>query len=82
MSGQVWEGKPTDEENGELKPQKSLEVASDLIKESMLPAVQANGDRKLFENGSVAKSGDAPKVFKSSVVPEKRIVANGVANGC
>ncbi|GFY99004.1 evolutionarily conserved C-terminal region 2 [Actinidia rufa] len=44
-------------------------------------AVQSNGDVRLSENGSVTKSGDSPKGAKSAVVPEKRVVANGVANG-
>ncbi|KAK9273434.1 hypothetical protein L1049_018244 [Liquidambar formosana] len=81
---QVWEGKPTDEKNkeganGELRSQKSLEVASELIKEPVL-AAQINGDQKLSENGSVAKTGDGPKGAKPVV--EKTILVNGVANGC
>lgn len=79
---QVWEGKPTDEKkelaNGELKTQKSLEAASDLV----TTTVQSNGDLKLSENGSVAKTGDAHKGTKPVVVSEKVILANGVANGC
>ncbi|XP_057509024.1 YTH domain-containing protein ECT2-like [Actinidia eriantha] len=82
---QVWEGKSTGEKNqeggnGEPKLQVSSEVASDLVKEPNY-AVQSNGDVRLSENGSVTKSGDSPKGAKSAVVPEKRVVANGVANG-
>ncbi|KAF3953993.1 hypothetical protein ACB098_08G131000 [Castanea mollissima] len=81
---QVWEGKHTDEKkervNGELKTQNSVEAASDSIKEPIL-SVQANEDPKILDNGSVAKTGDAPKGAKP-VVSEKRILANGVANGC
>ncbi|XAR59919.1 hypothetical protein NMG60_11033099 [Bertholletia excelsa] len=81
---QVWEGKPADEKNkdgakGELKSHKSLDSASDLIKESA-SAVSTNGDAaKLSENGSF----EAPKGAKSDAVSsERRVVANGVANGC
>ncbi|XP_057953259.1 YTH domain-containing protein ECT2-like [Malania oleifera] len=82
---QVWEGKPVDEKSkegktGELRSPKSSEVASDLIKEPAT-AAQTNGDLKLSENGSVAKTGDAPKGAKP-VVSEKRTVTNGVVNGC
>lgn len=81
---QVWEGKHTDEKkervNGELKTQNLVEAASDLIKDP-IPSVQANEDPKILDNGSVAKTGDAPKGAKP-VVSEKRILANGVANGC
>lgn len=70
---QVWEGKPADEKkelpNGETK-QKSQETAP----ETKEPAssVQANGDLKGSENGSAAKP----------TAVEKKILANGVANGC
>ncbi|KAI4344851.1 hypothetical protein L6164_012038 [Bauhinia variegata] len=76
---QVWEGKPADEKielNGEVKNQKS-DVASELLKEHNL-AEQDNEDLKLFE---IAKTGDAPKGAKP-VVPENKILANGVSNGC
>ena len=83
-NAQVWEGKPTEEKkeasNGDLKLQKSLEVTTDLSKEPTSTA-QANGDVKISENGSVAKTGDAHKGGKP-VVTEKVILANGVANGC
>ncbi|KAK2982017.1 hypothetical protein RJ640_013227 [Escallonia rubra] len=83
---EVWEGKPIDEKNKEgtnveVNSQKSTEVASELVKEPTL-AVQTNGDIKLPENGSVVKSLEAPKVSKPVVVSEKKVVANGVANGC
>jgi hypothetical protein len=79
---QVWEGKPTDEKmeaNGESVTQKA-EVSSDSLKESTL--AEKNGDEhKLSENGSVAKTGEAPKGAKP-VASECKIVADGVANGC
>lgn len=82
---QVWEGKPAEEKkelaNGELKTQRSSEVASDLVEERTT-TVQSNGDLRLSENGSVAKTGDAHKGSKPVVVSEKVILANGVANGC
>ncbi|XP_057472864.1 YTH domain-containing protein ECT2-like [Actinidia eriantha] len=82
---QVWEGKSTGEKNkeggnGEPKFQVSSKVASDLVKEPT-STVQWNGDVRLSENGSVTKSGDCQKGDKSAVVLEKRVVANGVANG-
>ncbi|XP_031399392.1 YTH domain-containing protein ECT2 isoform X3 [Punica granatum] len=52
---QVWEGKLHGEKdvvNGELKLQKSPEVASVLVKETA-PAAQANGDVKQPEDGKV-----------------------------
>lgn len=58
---QMWEGKQTDERNkeeganGELKSQKSSEVASDLVKETV-PDIQTNGDVNLSENLSMDKS--------------------------
>lgn len=83
---QVWEGKHTDEKkeraNGELKTENSLEAASDLIKEPMpIASAQTKEEVKLLENGSVAEK-DAPKGTKPVMVAEKRILANGVANGC
>ena len=81
----MWEGKPAEEKkevaNGESN-QKSSEVASDLPKDP-LPTVQASDNTKVSENGSVAAAGDAPPQGAKPVVPEKRIVSNGVvANGC
>lgn len=78
----MWEGKPVDEKkevaNGELNP-KSLEVASELAKDS-LPA--AGDNLKVAENGSATTTGEAPKGAKP-VVAEKKIAANGVVvNGC
>ncbi|CAK9155036.1 unnamed protein product, partial [Ilex paraguariensis] len=83
---QAWAGKPTDEKNkdgtiGELKLQKSSEVASDLVKEPT-SAIQTNGDIKLSENGPFVKSGDAPKGANQVAVSENKVVANGVANCC
>lgn len=77
LQKQVWEGKPADDKKDvAIGTQKSLEVASDLIKEPSLTP-HTNGDLKLSENGSIAKSGDAPVV-----VSEKRVLSNGIANGC
>ncbi|KAM1166651.1 hypothetical protein ACFX19_029313 [Malus domestica] len=79
---QVWEGKTNDEKkevaNGQLKTQNSVEVPAELTKESV-PAVNGSEDPKVAENGSIT-SGDAPKGAKP-VASEKRVVANGVANG-
>ncbi|KAG5000014.1 hypothetical protein GLYMA_08G124600v4 [Glycine max] len=79
---QVWEGKPADEKieiNGEVNTQKS-EVSSEVLKESL--AEKDSDDHKVPENGCATKTGDAPKGAKP-VVPESKIVANGVvSNGC
>lgn len=78
----MWEGKPTDEKveiNGEVNTQKS---ESELLKESNL--VEKDGDdQKVAENGSVSKTGEAPKGAKP-VVSEGKVVlgSNGIANGC
>ncbi|RZC12798.1 YTH domain-containing protein ECT4-like isoform X2 [Glycine soja] len=77
---QVWEGKPADEKieiNGEVNTQKS-EVSSELLKESTL-AEKDSDDHKVPENGSATKTGEAPKGAKP-VVPESKIVANGVVS--
>ncbi|GAV64910.1 YTH domain-containing protein [Cephalotus follicularis] len=70
---QVWEGKPTDDKkevaNG---PQKVLNG----IKEPTVATDLSNGDLKPSENGSIAKTGDAPKDAKPAVASEK-ITANG-----
>lgn len=59
-----------------------MEAASDLIKEPMpIASAQTKEEVKLLENGSVAEK-DAPKGAKPVMVAEKRILANGVANGC
>ncbi|XP_010257809.1 PREDICTED: YTH domain-containing family protein 1-like [Nelumbo nucifera] len=90
LQKQVWNGKPADiavtddkEKDGATgKPrlQKSLEVASVLLKES--PTVHSNGEwKRSEENGTVTAVRDAPKGAKP-VGTEKRVVANGVANGC
>lgn len=81
---QVWEGKTLDEKkevvtNGQVKAQNSLDVPSEINKES-IPTVHASEELKLAENGSIA-TGEAPKGAKP-VVAEKRAVGNGVANGC
>ncbi|CAM8969590.1 unnamed protein product [Rhodiola kirilowii] len=63
---QVWEGKAVDVKSqdgakGERNVFNSFEAASNLTKEA-LPAVHANGDAKIDDNGSIAKSGDGLKV--------------------
>ncbi|KAL2487730.1 evolutionarily conserved C-terminal region 2 [Forsythia ovata] len=86
---QQWGGKPIEEKgkenkdgkSGDLKSQNSLEVVSDLMKEAT-QAVLSNGDSKPTENGYFAKSGELLKSVKPVAVPEEKIVANGVANGC
>ncbi|GKV30270.1 hypothetical protein SLEP1_g39099 [Rubroshorea leprosula] len=78
---QVWEGKPIDEKKEVIVLQKSSEVASDLVKQPT-PIAQSNGDLKLSENGSLAKTADGPKGSKPAVVSEKKVLANGIANGC
>ncbi|KAL0436760.1 UNVERIFIED_CONTAM: YTH domain-containing protein ECT2 [Sesamum radiatum] len=80
---QVWEGKHTEEKNKEstsvdLKLEKSSETASHLNKEAT-PVVHPNRDSKTVES---SKSGDILKTVKPAAVPEKKLVANGVANGC
>jgi len=79
---QVLEGKLSDEKkevsNG--SPQ-SPEVASDVVAAKPTSPAQSNGEVKNAENGSVAKVGDAPGATKP-VASEKKIVANGTANGC
>ncbi|OMO60382.1 hypothetical protein CCACVL1_24198 [Corchorus capsularis] len=50
--------------------QNSLEAGSDLVKEPSLTD-NSNGDLKLSENGSA----------KPTIVPEKRVLSNGIANG-
>lgn len=79
----VWEGKNDDKNkentNGDLEPQKSIDVASDLNKPITLP-VHANGDSQKAEDASTTKAGDVKNV--KSVVPDKKLVGNGFANGC
>lgn len=78
---QVWEGKPTSEKkemaNGEIKPQRSVEVASEFVKETA--TAQANGDMKLSDDGATEKKADNGKIVKA-VAPEKKALSNGVAN--
>ncbi|CAI9770484.1 unnamed protein product [Fraxinus pennsylvanica] len=86
---QQWEGKLSEEKskengegkNGDHKSQKSLEVASDLMKEAT-PKVVSNGDRSPSKNGYLSKSGQLLESLKPVTVSEEKIVANGVANGC
>ncbi|KAG7951237.1 hypothetical protein I3843_13G155800 [Carya illinoinensis] len=83
---QVWEGKHSDERieraNGELNTQNLLEAASDLIKEPILSDETKEEDPKLLGNGSAVETGDMTNGAKQGMVPENRILANGVANGC
>lgn len=70
---QCWEGKVTHEKkgvsNGEVKPQQSVEAASDLNKDT----VTANG--MITEDGTTTvKAIDGP-----NTVPDK-LIGNGVAN--
>ncbi|KAF6134262.1 hypothetical protein GIB67_010061 [Kingdonia uniflora] len=84
---QVWDGKLTvatsndkenDESNGKLRLQKSLEVASALLKEPAA-TVQVNGVVKQSkDNDLVGIPRDAPKVAKPVAVTEKKVVTNGV----
>ncbi|XP_015571291.1 YTH domain-containing protein ECT4 isoform X2 [Ricinus communis] len=78
---QILEGRPGDEKKELVNgSHESPEVVSDVTKEPS-PVVQSNGDLKHLENGSIAKTGDDSKASKP-VASEKRITANGVANGC
>lgn len=85
---QVWEGKITDEKkkettNGEQKPQTPTEVVSEELNKEPTPAEQVNGDAKVVENGSAAKSGDVMTGDNQVVSSDdKAIIANGVVNGC
>lgn len=77
----MWEGKAAEEKKEVATVElshKALEVASGL---DASPAIHDSDNMKLSENGSLVTAVDAPKGAKS-VVPEKRIVANGVVNGC
>ena len=77
---QVWEGKPTDEKKDvsevvvDMKTPKPVEALSnDLVKEET---------PKNAENGSVLKTGDAPKGARpvtttTTTASEKRSVVNG-----
>lgn len=79
---QVWEGKPVDEKKEFVNvSQKLMDVASDLSREPST-IVLTDGDLKVSENGSVSKIGDALNSVKQAVVPEKRILSNGISNGC
>lgn len=82
---QVWEGKPADEKNKdgsnlEATVPNSNDTASELVKDPT-PAVHNNGDTKVSENATGVK-GEVLKVSKPIVLTEKKVVENGVANGC
>ncbi|PIN18623.1 putative high-glucose-regulated protein [Handroanthus impetiginosus] len=78
---QVWEGKPSEAKNkesketsnGDVQSHRSPDTASDLNKEAA-SFVLTNVDSKSTENSSLSKPGAA--------VPEKKLVANGVADNC
>lgn len=81
----MWEGKPSDEKNKdgsnmEANVPNSNDTASELVKDPT-PAVQINGDVKVSENATAVK-GEALKVSKPIVLTEKKVLSNGVANGC
>ncbi|KAK1356205.1 YTH domain-containing protein [Heracleum sosnowskyi] len=82
---QVWEGKPADEKNKdgsnlEATVPNSNDTASELVKDPT-PAVHINGDTKVSENATAVK-GEVLKVSKPIVLTEKKVIENGVANGC
>jgi hypothetical protein len=85
---QVWESRPTEEKNkeikvstnGDCKPCNSAEFASDLYEESA-STVLVNGDCKTTGNSSHPKSGDILKTVTPAAVPEKKLVVNGIVNG-
>jgi YTH domain-containing family protein len=78
---QVVDVRPNDEKKELVNgSHESLESPSDALKEPS-PAVQSNGDLKHLENGLISKTGDDTKVSKP-VALEKKITANGIANGC
>ncbi|XP_065865134.1 YTH domain-containing protein ECT2 [Euphorbia lathyris] len=72
---QAPEAKPVEEKKDLVNGthEQSLDVVPD-AKEEPISIVQSNGDLKPLENGSVDDS--------KPVVLEKRITANGIANGC
>ena len=57
--------------------QKPSELATDLNKEGG----QGLEDRKRYDNGLITVAGDTPN-GAAKPASEKRVVANGVANGC
>ncbi|KAH6829810.1 evolutionarily conserved C-terminal region 2 [Perilla frutescens var. hirtella] len=65
---QVWEGKPTEEKNKDG----SENVNAD-VKPHKSPEIDKETASAVTENNSLPKS---------AAIPEKKIVANGVANGC
>ncbi|XP_057773228.1 YTH domain-containing protein ECT2-like [Salvia miltiorrhiza] len=81
---QVWEGKVTEEKNKECKVgvNAASAVEKEVEKESA-SAIVANGNSNVPENISLPNSGDAPMSVKPGApIAEKKVVANGVANGC
>ncbi|KAH6811296.1 evolutionarily conserved C-terminal region 2 [Perilla frutescens var. frutescens] len=79
---QVWEGKPAEEKtkeskNGDIQPEKSVDAASDLSSKE----VASVGESKTMESIIISRLGDV-KNASCAAVPEKKVVANGVANGC
>lgn len=58
----------------------SRDTASVLVKDPT-PAVQINGDVKVSENSTAVK-GEALKHNKPVESTAKKVIPNGVANGC
>ncbi|KAK1356206.1 YTH domain-containing protein [Heracleum sosnowskyi] len=82
---QVWEGKPTDEKNKdgsnvEATVLNSKDATSESVKDPT-PAVQMNGDVKVSEKSTAVK-GEVVKLSKPVASSEKKVIPNGVANGC
>ncbi|XP_050220750.1 YTH domain-containing protein ECT4-like [Mercurialis annua] len=76
----VVEVRPNDEKKELVNgSHESVESPSEAAKEPS-PAVQSNGDLKHLENGLTSKTEDDTKVSKP-VALEKKITANGIANG-
>lgn len=81
----MWEGKSADEKNKdglnmEATLPNSNDTASELVKDPT-PAIQINGEAKVSENATAVK-GEVLKVSKPIVLTEKKVLANGLANGC
>lgn len=78
---QVWEGKPTDEKNKDGSKVETTDLNSnDAGSEFVKDAVQTNGDVKVSESSTAVK--EAAKVSKPVASTEKKVIPNGVANGC
>ena len=73
---QVWEGKPIEEKNKDSMENVNVDgkphASPDVVKETA-SVVVASGNGKVTESNSLPESGD---------ITEKKLVANGIANGC